>query len=68
MSLPRHIRKDVLIRRNIASDLCTAVGCQHFFKETRKRQRRTMFERYCSFFRHCLLSCRSVMFQKQNFE
>ena len=29
--LSRHIRKSVLIRRNIASELCdTAVGCQQF--------------------------------------
>ena len=36
MSLPRHIRKGVLIRRNIASHLFTAVGCQQFRKESRK--------------------------------
>ena len=27
-----------------------------------------MFERNYSFFHHCLLSCRCVMFQKQYFE
>ena len=44
LSLPRHIRKGVLIRQNNAPDLCvTAVGCQQFCKEWRKRQRR--FER-----------------------
>ena len=44
--LPRHIRKGVLIRRNIASDLSdTAVGCQQFRKKLRKRQRRIKFER-----------------------
>ena len=51
ISLPRHIRKDVLIRRNIASDLCgTAVSCQQFRKESKERQRRIMFERNYSFF------------------
>ena len=47
MSLPRHIRKGVLIRRNIASDLCgtAAVSCQQFRKESKERQRRIMFER-----------------------
>ena len=48
-SLPRHIRpgasvKGMLIRRIFTSDLCTAVGCQQFRKELRKRQRRIMFE------------------------
>ena len=44
LSLSRHIRKGVLIRQNIAPDLYgTAVGCQQFRKESRKRQR--MFER-----------------------
>ena len=38
MSLPRHIRKGVSIRRNIASDLCReAVGCQQFCKESKQR-------------------------------
>ena len=45
MSLSQHICKGVLIRRNIASGLCTAVGCQQFRKESRKCQRRIMFER-----------------------
>ena len=45
MSLPQHIRKGVLIKRNIASDLCTAVGSQQFCKESSKRQRRIMFKR-----------------------
>ena len=46
ISLLRHIRKGVLIRRNIASDLCyTAVGCQQFRKESRKRPKRIMFGR-----------------------
>ena len=41
MSLTLHIRKGVLIRQNIAPDLCgTAVICQQFRKESRKRQRR----------------------------
>ena len=33
ISLPRRIRKGMLIRRIIAPDLCTAVGCQQFRKE-----------------------------------
>ena len=45
MSLPRHICKGVLIRPNNAPDLCTAVGCQQFRKESEKCQRRIMFER-----------------------
>ena len=68
MTPPLHIRKGVLVRRNIASDLCTAVGCQQFRKETRKRRRKIMFERYYFFCYHCLLFCRSLMFQKQYFE
>ena len=40
--------KVCLIRRNIASDLCTAVGCQQFRKVWRKRQRRIIFE--CNYF------------------
>ena len=31
--IPRHIRKGVLIKRNSASRLCTAVGGQQFRKE-----------------------------------
>ena len=51
VSLSRHIRKGMLIRRNIASDLCdTAVGCQQFRKESRKRQGRIIFELYHSLF------------------
>ena len=40
MSLLRHIRKGVLIRRNIASHLCTAAGWQQFAKnrESVKRE------------------------------
>ena len=68
ISLPRHVCKNELIRRNIASDLCTAVGCQQFRKESRKRQKKIMFERNYFFFHHCLLFCRCVMFQKQYFE
>ena len=34
ISLPRYIRKGMLIRRIIASDLCTAVNCQQFCKES----------------------------------
>ena len=37
---PRHIRKDMLIRWIITSDLCTAVGWQQFRKQSRKLQRR----------------------------
>ena len=67
MYISRHIRKSVLIRRNIASELCTAVVCQQFRKEPKKRQRRIMFKRNYSFFHHCLLFCRCVEFQKQLF-
>ena len=67
--LSRHIRKGVLIRRNIASDLRdTAVGGQQFRKKSRKRQRRIMFERTYFFFHLCVLPCHRVMFQKQYFE
>ena len=48
-SLPRHIRKDILIRRIITSDLRTAVGCLQFRNESRKLRRRIMFERNYSF-------------------
>ena len=58
ISLQRHIGQCMLKRRIIASDLCTAGGCQQFRKESRKRQRKIMFERNSSFFHHCLLSCR----------
>ena len=52
-SLPRHIRNGMLIRMIITSDLCTAVGCQQFCKESRKLQRKIMFERNYSFYHHC---------------
>ena len=42
MSPLRHIRKGVLIRRNIASHLFTAVGCQQFRKESRKNIKREL--------------------------
>ena len=58
ISLPQHIRKGMLIRWILASDLCTAVGCQQFRKESTKCHRRIMFERNYSFFHYCLLSCR----------
>ena len=64
MFLLRHIRKGVSIRRNIASDLCTAVGYQQIRKELKKHQRRVMFKHNYFFFHHCLLSCRCVMLQK----
>ena len=35
-SVPQHIRKSMLIRWIITSDLCTAVGRQQFRKESRK--------------------------------
>ena len=55
--LSRHIRKGVLIRQNIASDLCdTAVGCQQFRKKSKKRQRRIMFERTYSIIMCCLVT------------
>ena len=44
LSLPRHIRKGIMLMI-ITSDLCTAAGCQQFRKESRKLQRRIMFER-----------------------
>ena len=50
MSLPRHIRKGVLIKRNVPSDLCIAEGCQQFCKESRKLQRIIMFESNYFFF------------------
>ena len=62
--IPRHIRNSVLIRRIIASHLCTVVGGQRFCKESKKLQTRIIFERSDSFFYYCLLSCRHVMFQK----
>ena len=46
ISLSGHICKGVQIRRNIGSDLCdTAVGCQQFRKESKKRPKRNMFGR-----------------------
>ena len=48
-SLPRHIRNGMFIRMIITSDLCTAVGCQQFRKESRKLQRRITFERNLNF-------------------
>ena len=68
MSLPRHIHKGVLIRRNIASDLHAAAVANNFAKKLRKRLRRKMFERNYSFFYHCLLSCGCVLFQKHYIE
>ena len=49
ISLPLHNCKDMLIKRNIALDLCTAIGCLQFRKESRNLQRRIMFERNYSF-------------------
>ena len=66
--LLRHICRSMIIRRNIAPDLCAAGGCQQFRKESRKRPRRIMVKTNYSFFHHCLLYCRCVMFQKQYFE
>ena len=62
--IPRHILKGVLIRRIIGSHLCTPVGGQQFYKESRKLQARIIFEHYYYFFHYCLLSCRNVMLQK----
>ena len=50
ISLARHIRRGAQIGRFFESGLCTAVNCQQFRKESRKRQRRIMFERNYSFF------------------
>ena len=58
ISLPRRIRKGVLIRRIIASHLCTAVGCRQLRKKTR-----ILFEHYYSHFHHYLLLGRYVMFE-----
>ena len=45
ISLLRHIRIGVFLRRIIALDLCdAAVACQQFRKKSRKRPRRNMFE------------------------
>ena len=56
ISLSRHIRKDVLIRRNTTLGLCDeAVGCQQFRKESRKRQRRIMLERNYFFSIMCVV-------------
>ena len=63
-SLPRHIRKGMLMRWIITSDLCKAVGCQQFRKESRKLQRRIMFERNYSFYHHC--SCIAVTWCSKN--
>ena len=57
ISLSQHIRKGMLIKRNIASDLRTTVDRQQCRKESKKRQRRIMFKRNYSFFQHCVLSC-----------
>ena len=54
----------MLIRRIIASHLCTRTGCQQFRKESRKLQTRINFKRYYFFFHYCLLSCRYGMLQK----
>ena len=37
---PRHIRKGELIKRIIASHLCTAVGCQQFRKQSKNFKRK----------------------------
>ena len=68
MSLTRHIRKGVYIRRNIALDLF--IGYSSWLRAMSQNRETTkentvMFERNYSFFNHCLLSCRYVMFQKQ---
>ena len=62
--ISRHIHKGVLIRRIIASHLCTTVGRQQFCDESRKLQKRIIFERYYFFFHYYLLSCRYVMLQR----
>ena len=59
--LPRHIRKGMLIRRIIASHLCTAFGCQLFHIESRKRQRRIMLNVIITFtIIVCCLALRDV--------
>ena len=42
ISLPRHIRKGALIRRFLASHICTAVDCQEFRKASRNGQTRLL--------------------------
>ena len=64
LPIPRHIHKGVLIRRIIASHLCTAVGGQQFCKQLRKLQTRIILERYFSLFHYYLLSSPYVMLQK----
>ena len=61
--IPRHIRKDVLIRQIIASHLCTAIGGHQFRKESTKLQTRIVFERYYSFF---TIACYLVFWCKNN--
>ena len=69
MSLLRHIRKDVLIGRNIASHLCTGSWLPAISQRIEKKyQTRIMFERNYLFFPHRLLCYRCVIFSKQYFD
>ena len=55
----------MLIRRIIASHLCTAASCQQFRKKIEKTSNENYILTYYSFFHYRLLSCRYVMFQKR---
>ena len=54
-SLPRHIRKGMLIKWLITSDSCTAVlsWLPAISQRIKKLQKRIMFERNYSFYHHC---------------
>ena len=69
-TLPRHIREGLLIRRIIASHLCTSSGLPVILQRIEKTSSKTriVFERYYSFFHQGRLSSSYVIFQKQYFE
>ena len=61
MSLPRHIRKGVLIRRIIASDLFTADAASDFAKNRKSAKGELCLNVIIPFFHHCIfLSLREV--------
>ena len=64
ISISRHIRKGMLIKRTIESQFCTAVGGQQFCKKSRKLKTKIIFEHYYSFFHYCLLFCHYVLLEK----
>ena len=61
------MRKGVLIRRIIALDLCTAVGCQQFRKESRKRLKITKWELAEKQSQWTTDACWTMRFSKKNF-